>query len=288
MVRKVRFKRGNSSQNDNYIGDSGEITVDLENKNIRLHDGIKAGGFLSLSYEQFRSLIAQDFLNHSISNDHDGLYYRKEEVDQLLQNLGGGSSTIDAQDSVIMINDNFGWKLQKGEIEINRSGYWHHPNSPSWTTLGNGIFCHTFESNQRKEFWSTFIVDHDYAEGTKIYPFINWSKANGAAGNVRWGFEYAVAKSYNQGDHSSFSSSSLVYVTSNVPNSNNRHNFTSELSEVQAIPATRLEPGSVIRIRCFRDGFNDSYGHNIFLTGFGIKYQIKRLATKNRNPFYFD
>jgi hypothetical protein len=288
MSRTLILKRGTSQQNDAYIGSSGEVTIDLTNKSLRLHDGVTIGGHQFVSLTLLNSSIAAAFMDHSVSNDHDDLYYRKEIIDNLLETTSSKNESIDVQNANLLVdNSTLGWKLQKGEIEINRSGYWHHPDSPSWTSLKNGIYCHTFESWRRKEFWSTFIVDHDYAEGTKIYPFIDWSKANGSSGDVKWGFEYVVAKSYNQGNESNLNTSSLVYVTTTVPNSNNRRNFTTELSEQQAIPSTNLEPGSIIKIRCFRDGYNDSYNDDIYLTGFGIKYQMKRLATKNKSPNFF-
>lgn len=42
--RKLRIKRGDKTKNDEYTGLAGEITMDLDNKTVRIHDGETAGG----------------------------------------------------------------------------------------------------------------------------------------------------------------------------------------------------------------------------------------------------
>ena len=43
-VKHVRFLRGTEAQNDAYTGLQGEVTVDTDNKQLRLHDGVTPGG----------------------------------------------------------------------------------------------------------------------------------------------------------------------------------------------------------------------------------------------------
>ena len=43
-VRKILLKRGNTAENDSYTGPVGELTLDTEADNIRVHDGMTAGG----------------------------------------------------------------------------------------------------------------------------------------------------------------------------------------------------------------------------------------------------
>ena len=43
-ITKVLLKRGNTTQNDNYRGVFGEVTVDTEAKTLRIHDGTTVGG----------------------------------------------------------------------------------------------------------------------------------------------------------------------------------------------------------------------------------------------------
>ena len=42
--KQVQFRRGSSIENDQFVGAEGEITVDVDNNNARLHDGITPGG----------------------------------------------------------------------------------------------------------------------------------------------------------------------------------------------------------------------------------------------------
>jgi hypothetical protein len=54
------FKKGNTAQNDNYVGINGEVTIDTTKKTIRVHDGTTLGGteiaLSDLSNTQFSTL----------------------------------------------------------------------------------------------------------------------------------------------------------------------------------------------------------------------------------------
>ena len=45
MSKIVQWKRGNVAVNNAYTGANGEITVDTTNWNLRVHDGVTAGGY---------------------------------------------------------------------------------------------------------------------------------------------------------------------------------------------------------------------------------------------------
>lgn len=45
MATQVQFRRGTAAQNNNFTGAEGELSVNLSNKSLRLHDGATAGGF---------------------------------------------------------------------------------------------------------------------------------------------------------------------------------------------------------------------------------------------------
>ena len=42
----IQFLRGTSAENDAYTGEVGSLTIDLDNNDIRLHDGATVGGFI--------------------------------------------------------------------------------------------------------------------------------------------------------------------------------------------------------------------------------------------------
>jgi hypothetical protein len=45
MPTQVQFRRGTASENDNFTGAEGELSINLENNSLRVHDGSTAGGF---------------------------------------------------------------------------------------------------------------------------------------------------------------------------------------------------------------------------------------------------
>ena len=45
MATQVQFRRGTATQNNNFTGAQGELSVNLSNYSIRLHDGVTAGGY---------------------------------------------------------------------------------------------------------------------------------------------------------------------------------------------------------------------------------------------------
>ena len=44
-VRRVQLRRGTTAENTAFTGAVGEITIDTDNKSIRVHDNDQAGGF---------------------------------------------------------------------------------------------------------------------------------------------------------------------------------------------------------------------------------------------------
>jgi hypothetical protein len=48
MAGQLQFRRGPRSNNDNFTGVEGEITVNLSDGRIRIHDGVTQGGFVEL------------------------------------------------------------------------------------------------------------------------------------------------------------------------------------------------------------------------------------------------
>ena len=41
---RIQLKRGTEAQNDAFVGLEGELTVDMTNWTLRLHDGVTLGG----------------------------------------------------------------------------------------------------------------------------------------------------------------------------------------------------------------------------------------------------
>jgi len=45
MPTQLQFRRGTTSQNNSFTGAVGELSIDTDTENIRIHDGSQAGGF---------------------------------------------------------------------------------------------------------------------------------------------------------------------------------------------------------------------------------------------------
>lgn len=55
-IKKVLFRRGNTIQNDNYVGVIGEVSVDTEANTLRIHDGTTSGGTRLATYAELTDL----------------------------------------------------------------------------------------------------------------------------------------------------------------------------------------------------------------------------------------
>ena len=45
MPTQLQFRRGTTAQNNSFTGAAGEISIDEDTENLRIHDGSQAGGF---------------------------------------------------------------------------------------------------------------------------------------------------------------------------------------------------------------------------------------------------
>ena len=54
----ILFKRGNTSQNDLFTGLLGEVTIDTQLRQLRIHDGVLAGGHPVATQAEFDTLVS--------------------------------------------------------------------------------------------------------------------------------------------------------------------------------------------------------------------------------------
>lgn len=174
----------------------------------------------------------------------------------------------------------YGWRDLVGNIVVKGVG----ANDPTWAAISGlgGMFAYQFSATVNKEVWLTFHIDHDYAEGTPIYLHAHWlnDAASPNTGTVRWGFEWTAAKGHQQ---QAFPAPQTVYVTQNCSATRYMHHIA-EVSVADAVPATNLEPDSLLLVRCFRDAVNDSCSDAVDLLTMDCHYQTDRWATKNKSP----
>lgn len=291
---KVLYKRGSAQENDQYLGEAGEITIDLTNRTLRIHDGVRMGGIPIVAVNAMdkatvETLISSQLYLHTVSGDHDSRYYRIPEVDTLLsQKINSLTHNVDAQDVTLKIGNEqtYGWRDILGDIVIHDGGIFD-VSSPPFNTFRNGIRAYEFRARYRAEFWCQFHIDHDYALGTNVYPHVHWAAAGNGSGVVRWGMEFTVAKGYAQASGSVFGPTSIVYAETHVPSGSQYKHFITEVNPANSIPASQLEPDSIVLVRFFRDGPNDSYGDSVYGFKADLHYQVARMATKNKSPNFF-
>jgi len=194
------------------------------------------------------------------------------------------SIRFDGQDTPILgSNEEYLWRAEHIDfVPRSTSG----GNYPSYGAVIGNIQGLRFHQSTMNQVMCNFHVNHDIALGTKIYPFINWMPLSNQSGAVRWGIEYTVAKGQRQ---QAFHNPVTVYITTVIPTNSNNVHMVSEVSELDAIPSTNIEPGSVIKMRVFRDASSptDSYPTNVHSWGMGMRYQFARLGTKNKAPNFY-
>ena len=76
---KLLMKRGSSTDNNEYIGKNGEITVDMDEKTLRVHDGQTAGGPTLARVSDIPEIASADYVvawqNPTAENNY--TWYRK-------------------------------------------------------------------------------------------------------------------------------------------------------------------------------------------------------------------
>ncbi|MBE0438280.1 MAG: hypothetical protein IBX57_00740 [Gammaproteobacteria bacterium] len=262
-----------------YVGYFGEITGCSDRACIRIHDGVKPGGFL---VEDENTLYI-----HEILSQLESTHYTRELVDQMLSGeINLFTNNIDPMKVTRKNSDDgeFGWVDLQSDITVRGQGV----NSPTWSQFRSGIYAYDFEAGKTQECWSNFHIDHDYAMGTPVYPHIHWSPKTTGIGTVRWGFEYTVAKGHSQASGSVFGPTSIVYAETVITQDSQYTHFVTETSEVSAIPPSNLEPDSLVLMRFFRDASNDTYPGSVAAFKVDLHYQAARFSTKNRAPDFFN
>lgn len=159
-------------------------------------------------------------------------------------------------------------------------------NNPSLGVIYGNFQGLIFSKDTMNQVWVDYHIDHDIALNTKLYPHVHWMPLSNAAGTVRWGFEYAIAKGHGQ---QAFSGSTTVYVNQSFPSNSQYKHMVAEVSEIDAILSAKIEPDSFIKMRVFRDATHaiDTYNSNVHAWCCDLHYQVARIGTKNKSPNFY-
>ena len=106
---KLLMKRGSSTDNNEYIGKNGEITVDTDEKTLRVHDGQTAGGTTLARVSDIPEITSADYViawqNPTAENNY--TWYRQYKSGWVEQggflNTGSYSSTQAKETTINLI-----------------------------------------------------------------------------------------------------------------------------------------------------------------------------------------
>lgn len=129
---------------------------------------------------------------------------------------------------------------------------------PSETAIDNDFYRALEFDNavlgQQKEVYYPIHINHDYVMGTRVYLHVHFEIGNTTATTtVGWGFQFNVAKGHAQ---EAYNTTGTTVYASQVLNGTPYEHYVTEVSDANAVSASRLEPDSVIKVRLFRDSSN--------------------------------
>jgi hypothetical protein len=145
-------------------------------------------------------------------------------------------------------------------------------------------------AGSEKEVFYNVHINHEYVMGTKVYLHVHWNNGNTTSvSTIGWGFQYAVTKGHQQQAMST--TGTTVYVSHTMLGTQYMH-YVSEVSDTFAVPATNLEPDSIISVRLFRDSANaggtgDTYTGSVWLLFVDCHYLSNSGGTTNKAPSFY-
>ena len=98
MARQIQIRRGTAAENDNFTGAIGEVTMDITNKTLRVHDGETLGGTVLAKQSEIPDLTNLDYVVESQfpTAENNYTWYRKYKSGWVEQ---GGITTIQTIDA---------------------------------------------------------------------------------------------------------------------------------------------------------------------------------------------
>lgn len=206
------------------------------------------------------------------------------------------------EDSMILPNDSgkglrvgrfaetsdWGWRDITSEIVVRGIG----GSSPTWAQVGTtGFRAYSFAVND--ECWMTFHIPHDIVPGSDIHLHTHWFPDGTDTNPVKWQYDYAYAKGFNQAafDFALAESPLTNAGTATSVTAGPGVQYQHMVCESPAITLPGLtEPDGLIHchIKRITNGATENTD-GIFLLTADVHYQSTNMATKQKAPgFYAD
>ena len=103
MSRQIQIRRGTAFENDNFTGAIGEVTMDITNKTLRVHDGETVGGTVLAKQSEIPDLTNADYVVESQfpTAENNYTWYRKYKSGWV--EIGGLVSTNSSDSNIITL-----------------------------------------------------------------------------------------------------------------------------------------------------------------------------------------
>ena len=123
------------------------------------------------------------------------------------------------------------------------------------------------------ELFGSVEIQHDYMEGTDLYPHLHWAPSNTDTGNTVFQFQFSRASI-----GSVFPGATILQANQAGSGVLNQH----QLLEFPAIPGTGIKMGDVLAFRLVRKAFGDTFTGLAYMISVGIHYQIDITGSNQR------
>lgn len=140
---------------------------------------------------------------------------------------------------------------------------------------GTGVVLYGFDGNVTTEqLYASLEMDHEWKEGSVIYPHIHWMPTTNNAGNVKWQLEYIWVDK----NHGAVGASTTITVTADAGGVA----WDSRFTNFPTIDGTGKTIGSQMMIRLFRNPADvaDTYPNDATVITFGFHVEVDTVGSR--------
>jgi hypothetical protein len=172
-----------------------------------------------------------------------------------------------------------GWRDMIGQISVPSADI----GNPTREPVGDSDFT-AYKFDLDEHVWIEFHLNHDYREGSPIYPHVHWLPDGTDENTVKWAIQYVYAKGHNQMAFDFGDGTGTTVEVEEAPPGIPFQHMTTEVAS--PIDTSHFEPDGILWLRLNRitnGGTDNSDG--IFVLSCDCHYQANEgRATKNRAP----
>jgi hypothetical protein len=184
-------------------------------------------------------------------------------------------------------NARFGWRDITSEISVRGTG----STDPDWARIGSTGPFYAYKFAVNDVCWMAFHIPHDILPGSAIHFHAHWTSDGTNAAVVKWQWQYAYAKGFNQSvfdvDLAESPQTNAGTITAQEAASGVAYRHMVTESIAVTLPGL-TEPDGIVYCaikRITNGAVNNTDG--IFLLTSDIHYQTTNVATINKAPDFY-